>query len=357
MKIKTYGIFIVLLIFIMAVTTTTGCTVKQGEPVSSRNITDMLGRTLEIPADIDAVLGTSPPTTMIIYTLAPDKLLGWNFQITGEEASYIPDQYQKLPVTGGWFGKQTGNYENFISMNPDVIFEGFNVQGDANSTLNERQQKFGDIPVVGIEDTVDALSYDGPIRFMGEVLGAEEQAEKLISFYIDVLNDVTSEVAKIPEIEKKTVYYAEGPEGLQTDPAGSQHSQLIDICGGINIADCAISGAYGRTEVSIEEVLKWNPEIIIAGDAVFYEKVFTDPQWQNITAVINHEVYVPPLVPFPWFDRPPSMNRIIGIPWTAQVLYPERFKDLDIESKAKEFYSTFYHYELNDQELSSLLNP
>jgi iron complex transport system substrate-binding protein len=354
---KAIVIFSVLLLFVLVISAVTGCTPKQEQQAATRTITDMLGRTIEIPAKINTALGTSPPSTTILYTLSPDTLMGWNYQLTDEEKNFITAECKDLPVVGGWFGKQTGNYENFIAMGPDVIFEGYNVEGDPLTSVNERQQKLGTIPVIGVEDTVDATNYEKPIRFMGDILGVEDQAKAMIAFYTDALDYVSSVVNDIPDNEKKTVYYAEGPAGLMTDPTGSQHSQLIEICGGKNIAECPISGAYGRTEVSIEEVLKWNPEVIIAGDAAFYGTVFTDTQWQNVTAVQSNDVYFTPLYPCCWFDRPPSMNRIIGILWTAKILYPDRFEDLDMESKAKEFYSIYYHYDLSSEDYASLQKP
>ncbi|WP_245526235.1 ABC transporter substrate-binding protein [Methanohalophilus mahii] len=316
----------------------------------------MAGRTVEIPADVDKAITTSPPATMLIYMLAPEKLAGWNF-MPQESETYLKPEYRAVPVIGGWFGKQDGNYETIISMGPDIIFEGYTSCGDVNSTINERQKKFGTIPVVGIEATTDATAYEEPIRFMGEILGENERAGLLISFYKETLDTVTTKTSRIPEEEKKRVYYAEGPDGLLTDPKGSAHSQLIEVCGGINVAQCPIEQGYGRSEVSIEQVLQWDPEVIITGDRNFYKNVYEDPLWQDITAVKNDEVYLFPDAPFCWFDRPPGVNRIIGIPWTAKVLYPQEFSDLDLRGNVKEFYSEFYHYELSEDEIDDLLDP
>jgi len=330
---------------------------QQEGQATTGTITDMLGRTVEASAEVNSVVGTSPPTTMLIYMLAPDKLMGWNFRRSDKVFKYMPPKYRNLPVVGGWFGKQSGNYENFILMNPDVVFEGYTNKGNPISTINERQRKFGKIPVAGVESTDDATAYEAPIRFMGDILGEEEKAAELISFYNKAMDYVTARVVRMPESGKKKVYYAEGPKGLMTDPKGSPHSQLIEICGGVNIAECPLKGGRGMAEVSIEQVLRWDPDVIIAADSTFHGNVFSDPLWQNVKAVKNHEVYLTPHAPFCWFDRPPGVNRIIGILWTAKILYPEKFEDLDLAGKTKEFYSKFYHYDLSDEEFSKLVNP
>jgi iron complex transport system substrate-binding protein len=84
--------------------------------------------------------------------------------------------------------------------------------------------------------------------------------------------------------------------------------------------------------------------------------VYSDKSWQGITAVKNKQIYLTPQDPFNWFESPPGANTIIGIPWTAKVLYPDKFKDMNISSLTKEFYSEFYHYNLTDSQVSSILS-
>jgi iron complex transport system substrate-binding protein len=325
---------------------------------STKTITDMLGRTVVVPQTITRVLSSEPPTTILTFVLAPDKLIGVNFDLNQINGSvYLSEKYRSLPNVGGWFGKTTGNYETFISMKPEIILDGDLGEGNFSGTLSERQQKFGVIPVVGVLDARNATEYDNAIRFVGNLLGADEQAASLSEFYNRVLSNVTSRVSNIPTDQRVKVYYAEGPKGLQTDPSGSMHSDLIELAGGINVADCQITQGMGMTPVSMEQVTKWNPDLIIVGDPGFYSSVYNDTLWQSIPAVKNHRVYLVPQSPFTWFDRPPGVNRIIGIPWTAKILYPERFTDTNMPALTREFYSKFYHYNLTDDEVNSLLDP
>ena len=113
----------------------------------------------------------------------------------------------------------------------------------------------------------------------------------------------------------------------------------------------------GMTPVSMEQVTTWDPDIIIVGDPGFYKTIYNDTLWMPIKALKNHRVYLVPQSPFTWFDRPPGVNRIIGIPWTAKVLYPDKFSDMDLPALTKEFYSKFYHYNLTDNEVNTLLKP
>lgn len=356
MKGKAVRVISILVALVTLTSALVGCSNNEETAATTRTITDMLGRTVEIPTKVDMVLSTAPPVTNLIYLLAPEKLGGWNFQMTESEAKYVPSEYASLPIVGGWFGKQTGNYETFISADPDIVFEGFTTSGDATSA-NERQQNLGDIPVVAVQDSAYVDKYEEPIKFMGELLGVEKRADELLDFYTDAKDYVADVLAQIPESERETVYYAEGTDGLATDPTGSQHSVMIDLCGGTNVADCKITPGMGQTPVSMEQVLQWNADVIIVNDAKAYARITSDSTWAQMTAVQNHRVYLVPHGPYSWYDRPPGVNQIIGIYWMISTLYPDQCDDLDLAAKAREFYSSFLSYDLSDDEVTALLDP
>lgn len=327
------------------------------ENEGSQNITDMINRTIEIPSGVSNVVATSPPMTTVIYMIAPDKLKAVNFQWTDDELKYVPGQYANLPVVGGWYGTQDGSYEEFIAAEPDVVIESIDESGDGDlSTVDERQEKFGTLPVVAVRDTTDIRKVGESILFMGEVIGAQDKANQLNDFnnkYLDMVKDKSS---KLSDSDKKTVYYAAGNDGLQTYPSGSSHGQLIDLIGGENVANSLNQGnTTNGVQVSIEQVIKWNPDIIITTDSDFYSSVYSNPNWAHIKAVQNKEVYLSPQSPFKWFDKPVGANRIIGVPWTAKVIYPDDYKDINMVDVTKEFYSNFYHFDLSDTDAKQIL--
>ncbi len=348
-------ILILALLIVSGVATHLFLTPLTVENSGAKNITDMIGRAVEIPASLNKVVATSPPMTTVVYMIAPEKLTALNFEWTDSEKVYVPSQYQGLPNIGGWYGTQDGSYEEFIASEPDIVIESIDEGGDGDlSTVNERQTKFGKIPVVAVNDTTSVEKVDASITFIGEVIGAQDNAKKLTDFndkYLDIVHK------KSPQItDKKNVYYAEGNDGLKTNPSGSVHGQLIDLVGGNNVADSLSQGnTTSGVQVSIEQVISWNPDVIITTDPDFYAKVYNDSNWAGINAVKNHEVYLSPQSPFKWFDRPVGANMIIGVPWTAKVIYPDQYSDIDMLSATKEFYSNFYHFDLSDEQAKQIL--
>lgn len=332
----------------------TPSSVKSG---SSENVSDMINRSVQIPSTVDSVVATSPPMTTVLYMIAPDKLKAVNFQWTDDELKYVPSQYANYPVVGGWYGTQDGSYEEFIAAEPDVVIESIDEGGDGDlSTVKERQEKFGTIPVIAVKDTTNVEKVGESILFMGKIVGAEDKANQLNDFnnkYLDIVHDKSS---KLSDSDRKTVYYAYGDDGLQTSPSHSTHGQLIDLIGGKNVADSLNQGnTTSGVQVSIEQVISWDPDIIITNNQNFYDKVYNDSNWAHLKAVQNKEVYVSPQSPFKWFDRPVGANMIIGVPWTAKVIYPEDYKDIDMVDATKEFYREFYHFDLGDDEAKEIL--
>jgi iron complex transport system substrate-binding protein len=104
----------------------------------------------------------------------------------------------------------------------------------------------------------------------------------------------------------------------------------------------------------VEQVLLWNPDVIVTIDRDFAAGVRTDPVWSSIKAVQTGRVHLSPKMPFGWVDFPPSVNRLIGLWWLAKVFYPEQFPE-DLRPKTRDFYQRFYHRAPSDAEIEHVL--
>jgi iron complex transport system substrate-binding protein len=323
-----------------------------------RTIVDMAGRKVTVPEKITKVYSTSQIGIIAIYTLNPDQLAGWNFALTSGEKKFIAKKYYDLPVLGSWSGKNTtANLEEIIRIHPDCLISMGTIDQSYIDSADRIQQQLK-IPVLLIDGSLTKL--DAAYQFLGELLGDQARARDLGSYCRRTVTEVTKAVAKVPSQKRVRVYYAEGLKGLETDPKGSFHTEVLDLAGGVNVADVPLLKGYGRSQVSLEQLLVWNPEVIIAGldkeanNGGMFGKILTDSGWLNLQAVQAKRVYEIPTYPFDWFDRPPGVNRIIGLRWLAHLLYPEYVK-LDLEAAVKEFYSKFYRRRLTGTEVAELL--
>ncbi len=322
--------------------------------VSAGQVTDSGGRTVAVPDTIAKVYAAGPPASILLYVLAPDRMTGWPRAPHAYERPYLAEAYRDLPETGRLTGRgDTANLEVVLRDRPDLIFD-FGSIRDTYISLADRTQEQTGIPYLLIdgrfENTPQAL------RLMGGVLGVEERAERLAAYVETLFSDIDEALAQIPEDNRPRVYMARGPAGLETGLLGSINTEIIERAGGRNVADPGPDANVrrGLTQVSIEQVIVADPDTIITWDRNFYEQVWTNPLWQGIDAVRRKRVYLAPTAPFGWIDRPPSINRIIGLKWLAGLFYPERFS-FDLREETRNFYQLFYHVDLNDEDLDRLI--
>ena len=328
--------------------------------MADRTITDDAGREVTIPGigALQKIYYTGAPGQIFCFTLAPELAAGTTMEFSDAELAYLPEGTGDLPYLGTLSGGKELNPEAIMAEGVQVIFSVTTGKpGDSDvSSADDLQNQTG-IPVVVLDGTLDATPTT--YRTLGALLGKEDQAEKLASYCETALDNVDKAVATVPEDQRVRLYYAEGSEGLQTEPKGSTHSLAFDRAGADNVAqDVEAQKGKGMSPVSLEQVLTWNPQVIIAWDDVARggadELIRTDANWSTIDAVKDGKVYTMPNVPFSWCDRPPSVNRILGIQWIANTLYPDAY-DVDRVEVTKEFYSLFYHANVTDEQAREIL--
>jgi len=320
------------------------------EGVAARMVTDSAGRRVEVPDRIERVFPAGPPAMVFLYVLAPQRLIGWTRGFRGDEADYVAAPYRDLPVLGRLAGRGgTANLEALLAARPDLVFD-YGSLAPTYTSLAERVQAQTGLPYLLIDGRFDAIP--SALRLFGGILGVEDRAERLAAYAEAALAEVDAILAQVPPGKRPRVYLARGPEGLETGVRGSINTEIIERAGGVNVAEAP--GQRGIVTVSIEQVLTWNPEVIVTWDERFYDRVWNDPLWQGVDAVRNRRVYLSPSGPFGWIDRPPSINRLLGLRWLASVLYPDRFEG-DLRAITRDFYNFFYHVELDDERLDALL--
>ena len=319
-----------------------------------REITDMAGRTMTVPLEIESVFSTGPAAAIYLYTLVPDKLLGWNYALNDIEKSIILEQYHDLPN----FGQGDAvNYEAVIAAGPTIALNVTSINDGSIDASDALAEQLG-VPVVMVSS--DLLDAPAVYRFMGELFGVEEQAEALAAYAEETFNAISG--LDIPDAEKVRIYYGNGEDSLETAPAGSSHGQIIDLVNAINVADLEL-GDGSRVQISAEQLLAWDPDVIIVNGepkadmtgSAAAEAILADPLFATLKAVQNGAVYGTPNAPFSWVDRPPGPNRIVGMRWLSGLIYPE-YLDYDVDEAVREFFQLFYHVELTDEQLTQLYN-
>jgi len=312
---------------------------------------DMLGTKVEIKNEINKIHASTPILLYSLYVVDREKIAGLNFPFTQGETKYLDQKIANLPVLGGWFGQgRTPNNEMILQTKPDLILLSNFVKGLGEDKIKSSLGNVN-IPLFylksnTLEELVESFLY------IGKLVNKEDRAEELFLYGQNILNeakDLSQNVTKKPR-----VYYAEGKNGLQTECHTSRRAELINLASADNVHKCQATNTYGKQTISFEQVLSYNPEIILVYEKEFYKKIYNDPKWQFIDAVKNKKVYFLPNGPFSWFDRPPSFMRIIGLKWLLGVFHSDIYK-VDIKKEAKIFYKLFLDLDLSDNELAKIM--
>jgi iron complex transport system substrate-binding protein len=316
----------------------------------ARTIVDSAGRKVEVPNRIEKVFAAGPPASILLYVLAPEKMTGWPDPPRPEERPFIAGKYRDLPALGRLTGRGgTANLEVVLKVAPDLIID-FGSVRDTYASLADNVQEQTKIPYVLIDGRLEATPK--ALRLLGEILGVEERAERQAAYVEATFAEIDAVLAAVPADKRPRVYLARGPDGLETGVVGSINAEIIERAGGRNVAEAA--GQRGLVRVSMEQVIAADPEIILTWDRNFFGKIFDDPLWAGIRAVRDKKVYLAPTAPFGWIDRPPSLNRVIGLRWLAGLFYPDQLKQ-DLRETTRSFYRLFYHVEPSDAELDTLI--
>ena len=320
---------------------------------------DDRGRSVEIPAPshLERVYFSGPIAQIMLFSIAPELIAGTTLPFTPQELAYLPEGTAALPFMGSLSENVDLDIGALKEEDIQLVISAVGDDGvvEAIADADAFTQESG-IPVVYLNAGFDSMG--DAFRKMGRIAGAEARAEEVARFCERIYADVTDAVSRVPTEKRVRLYYAEGAEGLQTEPFNSAHAYTFAVAGAYNVADVDVLDAHGMTRVTIDQVRKWNPSVIIAWDQVVRggasERILTDPDWSDIAAVKSGRVHAMPNVPFSWCDRPVGPNRCIGIQWVANLLYPEYY-DIDIAAATREFYQVMWRITLSDDQLASLL--
>jgi iron complex transport system substrate-binding protein len=319
--------------------------------LAAREVEDASGRRVAVPDRVERVMAAGPTAAVVLYVLAPEKMIAWPSAPRPNEREFILPAVRDLPELGRLTGRgDTANVEVVLKARPDLIFDYGSVSPTFASLAARVQEQTG-IPYLLVDGRLDRTP--AGLRRLGGALGVGARAEAIARYVEETERTIDARLAGVPLAARRRVYLAREPNGLETGLTGSINTEIIERAGGINVAERG-NARGGIANVSIEQVLAWAPDTIITWDAHFFAAYAADPVWAAVPAVKDKRVYLAPRLPFGWIDAPPSINRVIGLRWIAGLLYPDKFPE-DIRTTARDFIKLFYQAEVSDAQLDRIL--
>jgi iron complex transport system substrate-binding protein len=299
--------------------------------------------TLNAPADSVAALflgGMRP----VVHLESIDKIIGMGSSALARPANeavelYAHPELRDLPEIGTF---SDPSQEAIISLNPDVIFGDVHTDKETSKTVSQNTG----VPFAYSNPSEESFyADDGAFetwRWVGLILGkdAQRRAEELISYSDGKISEIEEVVSEIPEDDKPRVYLS-CHNGFTVT---SNIYEPIEIAGGINVAeDMEAISWKGMVEISKEQIVDWNPDIILIGcyskdGLVTVDEVLSDPALQTVSAVKNGRVYNTK----GWYAGWDPVTGLCECIYMAKLFHPEEFEDLDVEAECNEVLKEFY---------------
>lgn len=311
------------------------------------SITDATGRRVEIPDKIERVLPAGQPAAAIVYALAPQKMLGWPRKPNAAGMAFLLPEVRELPEIGLLVREGKVNEAAITAMKPDLIFDYGSPAPDYLDAAKAAQAHTG-VPYLVFDGALE--NTPAILQIMGRALSAAERGDALAAEAERILALTRERAAARQRAGTIRFYYSRSDDGLSTATSAAHSTDVMRFLGLENVADGSSSAL---PQVTREQVVAWNPEVIFAPNPGFI-KAFAAPEWQGVAAVAAKRVFAAPRPPFGWVDEPPSLNRLLGLLWVGRLLYPAAYPE-DMREAARSFYRRFYQVEPSEAQLDGLL--
>lgn len=311
--------------------------------------TDACGRDVEIPSEISRIVPSGALAQIILFAIAPEMFVGLADEWYDSAKGIIAEEYFSLPYYGQLYSSANLNVEELAKQNPDLIID-IGMPKDSLVEDLDTLQTQTNIPAVFIGSSLEAMPET--YRTLGKLLHKEEQGEALAQFCERVYSRTISIMEQVGDNKVRALYIT-GEEGLNVIANGSYHAELIDmLTDNIAVVDNPASRGTGN-EVSMEQLMAWDPDFIIFSPDSAYAKAAADPTWSQLSAISSGNYIETPEGPHNWMGTPPSVQRYLSLIWVPAVLYPE-YCDYDAKAEILEFYKLFYGCELTDAQYETL---
>lgn len=326
---------------------TTNLSTSNNNSEGTRIVTDSAGRQVKVPLKVERVADTWMGHNEVLAMLGADnRIVATMFSPKTRPWAYkvCPAYYNATTLS------PTYDVEALLATKPDVVFM---PSRDKNI---EKVSALG-VPVVEVSFT-DFDSMKKCILETANVLGdkeALERAQKYNAYLDSKLESIRNVSSKIPYDKRPKVLHLVSLSPLCVDGGGNIISDWIEAAGGVNAAEEVKGGIM--QEVSMEQILKWNPDIIILSvnaKSKEKEQIMSSESWKKIKAVQNNKVFVNPEGAFVWSRA--GAEQALQIQWAAKTINPELFQSIDINNETKWFYKTFFNYNLTDEQVQKILN-
>jgi iron complex transport system substrate-binding protein len=313
---------------------------------------DSLGRQVEIPSNVTRVALSGPLTQIVLFALCPDKLVGLASQWDSSAKEFLDKRYYELPMLGQLYGgKGILNLETIVASGAQLIVDVGETKANMIADMDSLQKQLN-IPTVHIDAYTNGMG--DAYRRLGKLLDMEKEAEVLAKYCDEIYVKTTGILSKVGEVGKVRLLYCSGDTGINVIAQGSYHAEVIDLLANNLAIVNNPSGKGTGNEVDLEQIMLWNPDVILFAPGSIYSSVGSNQDWADINAIKNKRYYEVPYGPFNWMGFPPSVQRYLGMIWLAQILYPD-VAEYNVYHEVSRYFQLFYHCGITEEQYNRMV--
>lgn len=308
------------------------------------SIIDMAGRNVILSKKITRVVTLGPVPVLNSFVFAFGKQgcilngLPLNLRHFHHEEFFAPGLYQRPIVQGSDMSLAV---EDIIALHPDVVF----TMNTATASILEKCNQ----PVVVFARCRTSEDVKAIMALMGNIFDEPDVAQDYTAYFDEVIEKVESKITTVPNASRPRVLFAF--LGRLTQPHRIAN-WWITKAGGRSVTDDRHHGE--SLTFSLEQLLAWDPEILIVGNRAEATLAYSDPRFRTLTAVRNKQVYVSPAGAMLWSNN--TVELPLMLLWAACTIHPELFDKKQLRAETTAFYERFFHVHVSSVQLDEIFS-
>lgn len=309
-------------------------------------ITDAAGRkvTIPVPSAIHRIVmvGAPPDIDGFVIAMGDRKLIVNGVPKVFSAAHYgwriLEPRLARLPNVESNIEAPV-NPEQLLALKPDIVLT-------MDPTMAGQLQKLGVPAVVITTEGAGDRQERNCATLLGQILGKQKRAAAYVSYFDSMLTLVSSRIKGIPAGKRPSALY------LATRPLRRNGPAMVWYMNYLGVRDVA-GDVPPLSTFTPEQILRWNPDYIIAHDPTDVPAITRNQVLRNLTAVHDGRVHAIPQDLNEWGDF--DVAAPLALLWTAKYLFPGQFTGINMTTEARTFYSRFYGERLSTADLNEIL--
>lgn len=323
------------------------CNKHDVKKVPTHTVVDMSGRSVTLPLKINSIvsLGATPVINSFIMA----------FGEQGKIINSLPS-FVKMPAfkfeyifapnlknnENMQYADKSPMIEKLIKAKPDVIF----VLAFQKKIADLLAKKGLNVVVLDWKNYNDVKPL---MNLLASIFSKKKVASEYLLYFDAVIKKANNISKNLTKDQKVSVLYTTLKNLSQPHLIAEW---WIRTAGGRSVTDNGRS--QDRYAYSLEQLLKWNPDVIIVSTLADKKELFKDSRFKNLKALKDKRVYIAPIGAHKWAHC--TIEQPLTVLWALNKFYPALYTEGELRKDVEAFYEKFFKVKLSKTQLSELLS-